>query len=172
MTAVSKVDGEYVCFAYENGAATPSTIFHVEITNTTNNEADRIWMTITDIDPSKGYYLDAVRADLAYDASANSFKCTEKSVTQPRTCYNPWYEQHYYTYGYKYGNETYVINIEGSVAVNGVDTKTGYKTDGIELKYSRKYPDGTVKNYTVKGMKNTGWGEDLVDYQSFIDENF
>ena len=60
----------------------------------------------------------------------------------------------------------------GKVTKNGVDTKTGYKTDAIEFGYTRTNPDGSTVSYTVKGMKNTGWEEDMKDYSDFIDANF
>lgn len=44
--------------------------------------------------------------------------------------------------------------------------------DAIEFNYSRTNPDGTTKQYVVKGMKNTGWNEEMQDYSDFIKEHF
>ena len=42
---------------------------------------------------------------------------------------------------------------------------------GIEIdSYSRAYPDGTVKKYVVKGMKYTGWDDEMKEYNDFVNE--
>ena len=56
MTAISKIDGKYVTFAYENGSTQPSTVFAVLITNTTFNDSDKAWVTITDLNPAARYH--------------------------------------------------------------------------------------------------------------------
>ena len=38
------------------------------------------------------------------------------------------------------------------------------------LAYSRAYPDGTVKKYVVKGMKYTGWDDEMKEYNDFVNE--
>lgn len=186
MTAVYKVDGDYVCFAYADGATEPSALFHVSITNTTNNDPDRIWITVADYNRSCDWfkyvygaaarnglaYPSAARFQASYDAKANSFKATNVQAEIPRTVYSPLQEQHYYSLEYNFTDETYVVSIDGNVTVDGVNTKTGYKTDGISFTYSRTDEDGNTDNFYVVGMKNTGWGEDLIEYGDYIDEMF
>ena len=180
MTAISNVDGKYVAFAYENGASDPSTLFGIVITNNTNNDADKGWMTITDMSPyiyGSYYYLDAVRFEISIDTKAQTFSANAVSATEPRTAWNPylegWYGSYggYYTGGYIYGYSNYTITLSGKVTSNGVKTANG-TADAIEFTYSRTYPDGQTKNYTVSGMVKTGWLEDVQEYEDFINENW
>ena len=60
----------------------------------------------------------------------------------------------------------------GKILKNSVETAAKTKVDGIELSYKRVEPDGSVSEYTIKGMKNTGWAEDLQEYIDFMDENY
>lgn len=80
MTAVADLDGQWICFAYESSAPdTPVTVFDILVTNTTNNAADAMWMTIADCDYSASgnpRYLDALQFKLSCDNSALTFSCT------------------------------------------------------------------------------------------------
>ena len=80
-----------------------------------------------------------------------------------------------YSYGYYAGltsSETVSIT-DGRVTLDGVDTHSGYKADAIEFTYTRTTDDGSgspaTVTYYVRGMKNTGWEEDMADYTDFID---
>ena len=71
-----------------------------------------------------------------------------------------------YSYGYYAGltsSETVSIT-DGRVTLDGVDTHSGY---------TRTTDDGSgspaTVTYYVRGMKNTGWEEDMADYTDFID---
>ncbi len=179
MTAVADLDGQWICFAYESSAPdTPVTVFDILVTNTTDNAADAMWMTIADCDYSASgnpRYLDALQFKLSCDNSALTFSCTSAEAVQPRTCHNIYLGQGYYTAGYTgaVASQGYTVTVTGGkVTKNGVDTKTGYKADAIEFGYTRTNPDGSTVSYTVKGMKNTGWEEDMKDYSDFIDANF
>lgn len=77
MTAVADLDGQWICFAYESSAPdTPVTVFDILVTNTTDNAADAMWMTIADCDYSASgnpRYLDALQFKLSCDNSALTF---------------------------------------------------------------------------------------------------
>ena len=46
-TGVSWLDGKYVCFATSDAG---KAVFELEITNTTNNDPDKAWVTVTSLD--------------------------------------------------------------------------------------------------------------------------
>lgn len=180
MTAVADFDGQWICFAYEAGdLQTPVTVFDITVTNTTYNESNAMWMTIVDCDyqySGSMLYLDALQFKLTCNPADLSFSCSGVEASQPMLCHNIYLGQGYYTAGNRgyVPEDGYTVTVTGGKVVkDGVDTKTGYKADAIEFNYSRTNPsDGTTKQYVVKGMKNTGWNEDMQDYSDFIDNNF
>jgi hypothetical protein len=178
LTAVADFDGKWICFAYEASApATPVTVFYLLVTNTTDGASDAVWMTVTDCDPyvtGDPTYLDALRFKMDCNTGTLAFSCSGIAAEQPRTCPNPYLGQGYYTAGYRniVPATGYKVTVDGKVTKNGVDTHSGYKADAIEFSYSRTNPDGTVKNYTVKGMKDNGWAEDVMDYHNFLVDEF
>ncbi len=181
MTAISKIDGKYVTFAYENGSTQPSTVFAVLITNTTFNDSDKAWVTITDLNPAatslnSTLYLDAVRFKVDVNLKEQTFTCSGITATEPRTAWNPYLEGAgsgqggYYTAATKLGYKDYTISFSGKIVTGGTTgTNNGNKIDTIEIdSYSRAYPDGTVKKYVVKGMKYTGWDDEMKEYNDFV----
>lgn len=183
MTAISKIDGKYVTFAYENGSTQPSTVFAVLITNTTFNDSDKAWVTITDLNPAatslnSTLYLDAVRFKVDVNLKEQTFTCSGITATEPRTAWNPYLEGAgsgqggYYTAATKLGYKDYTISFSGKIVTGGTTgTNNGNKIDTIEIdSYSRAYPDGTVKKYVVKGMKYTGWDDEMKEYNDFVNE--
>lgn len=183
MTAISKIDGKYVTFAYENGSTEPSTVFAVLITNTTINDSDKAWVTITDLNPAatslnSTLYLDAVRFKVDVNLKEQTFTCSGITATEPRTAWNPYLEGAgsgqggYYTAATKLGYKDYTISFSGRIVTGGTTgTNNGNKIDTIEIdSYSRAYPDGTVKKYVVKGMKYTGWDDEMKEYNDFVNE--
>ena len=164
MTAISKIDGKYVTFAYENGSTQPSTVFAVLITNTTFNDSDKAWVTITDLNPAatslnSTLYLDAVRFKVDVNLKEQTFTCSGITATEPRTAWNPYLEGAgsgqggYYTAATKLGYKDYTISFSGKIVTGGTTGTNNNKIDTIEIdSYSRAYPDGTVKKYVVKGM--------------------
>lgn len=183
MTAISKIDGKYVTFAYENGSTEPSTVFAVLITNTTFNDSDKAWVTITDLNPAatslnSTLYLDAVRFKVDVNLNEQTFTCSGITATEPRTAWNPYLEGAgsgqggYYTAATKLGYKDYTISFSGRIVTGGTTgTNNGNKIDTIEIdSYSRAYPDGTVKKYVVKGMKYTGWDDEMKEYNDFVNE--
>ena len=181
MTAISKIDGKYVTFAYENGSTQPSTVFAVLITNTTFNDSDKAWVTITDLNPAatslnSTLYLDAVRFKVDVNLNEQTFTCSGITATEPRTAWNPYLEGAgsgqggYYTAATKLGYKDYTISFSGKIVTGGTTgTNNGNKIDTIEIdSYSRAYPDGTVKKYVVKGMKYTGWDDEMKEYNDFV----
>lgn len=183
MTAISKIDGKYVTFAYENGSTEPSTVFAVLITNTTFNDSDKAWVTITDLNPAatslnSTLYLDAVRFKVDVNLKEQTFTCSGITATEPRTAWNPYLEGAgsgqggYYTAATKLGYKDYTISFSGKIVTGGTTgTNNGNKIDTIEIdSYSRAYPDGTVKKYVVKGMKYTGWDDEMKEYNDFVNE--
>ena len=183
MTAISKIDGKYVTFAYENGSTQPSTVFAILITNTTFNDSDKAWVTITDLNPAatslnSTLYLDAVRFKVDVNLKEQTFTCSGITATEPRTAWNPYLEGAgsgqggYYTAATKLGYKDYTISFSGKIVTGGTTgTNNGNKIDTIEIdSYSRAYPDGTVKKYVVKGMKYTGWDDEMKEYNDFVNE--
>lgn len=183
MTAISKIDGKYVTFAYENGSTQPSTVFAVLITNTTFNDSDKAWVTITDLNSAatslnSTLYLDAVRFKVDVNLKEQTFTCSGITATEPRTAWNPYLEGAgsgqggYYTAATKLGYKDYTISFSGKIVTGGTTgTNNGNKIDTIEIdSYSRAYPDGTVKKYVVKGMKYTGWDDEMKEYNDFVNE--
>lgn len=182
MTAISKIDGKYVTFAYENGSTQPSTVFAVLITNTTFNDSDKAWVTITDLNPAatslnSTLYLDAVRFKVDVNLKEQTFTCSGITATEPRTAWNPYLEGAgsgqggYYTAATKLGYKDYTISFSGKIVTGGTTGTNNNKIDTIEIdSYSRAYPDGTVKKYVVKGMKYTGWDDEMKEYNDFVNE--
>lgn len=182
MTAISKIDGKYVTFAYENGSTQPSTVFAVLITNTTFNDSDKAWVTITDLNPAatslnSTLYLDAVRFKVDVNLKEQTFTCSGITATEPRTAWNPYLEGAgsgqggYYTAATKLGYKDYTISFSGKIVTGGTTGTNNNKIDTIEIdSYSRAYPDGTVKKYVVKGMKYTGWDDEMKEYNDFVKE--
>lgn len=182
MTAISKIDGKYVTFAYENGSTQPSTVFAVLITNTTFNDSDKAWVTITDLNPAatslnSTLYLDAVRFKVDVNLKEQTFTCSGITATEPRTAWNPYLEGAgsgqggYYTAATKLGYKEYTISFSGRIVTGGTTGTNNNKIDTIEIdSYSRAYPDGTVKKYVVKGMKYTGWDDEMKEYNDFVNE--
>lgn len=176
MTAVSDLDGEWICFATNQDDPSDKTLLNVQITNTTNNDADKIWVTITDLNPFQDidpgdyfYYLDAIRFKASCSNSDLKLSANNAPVEVPRTCRNPYLEQSYFSMQRYYGATTATASIEGSVTKN-VDSPSGYKYDTISFTYTRTELDGTVIKYDVKGSKNTGWAEDMKEYADFAEE--
>ena len=182
MTAISKIDGKYVTFAYENGSTQPSTVFAILITNTTFNDSDKAWVTITDLNPAatslnSTLYLDAVRFKVDVNLKEQTFTCSGITATEPRTAWNPYLEGAgsgqggYYTAANKLGYKDYTISFSGKIVTGGTTGTNNNKIDTIEIdSYSRAYPDGTVKKYVVKGMKYTGWDDEMKEYNDFVNE--
>ena len=179
MTAINKVDGKYMAFAYKDGAAEPTTMFAIVITNTTNDDADAGWITITDMDYTGLHWqrLFAVRFKMTVDANAQTFVASNSSVIEPKTAWNPYIEGAYGSYGSfttasaQWGNVgCTTASINGKVVTEGVTTPSGHKADSIEFTYTLNYDDGTSESYTVKGQKKTGWGEDAIEYEEWLAE--
>lgn len=174
-TAIKGVDGQYVCFAYDKSdQSEPVTVFHVEVTNTTDNANDTAIFTITDCDPGVygSYMLDAIRFKASCSPAEGTFSANAVSATEPYTCYNVHYGQGYYTFaGRNNRTQQYKVTINGKVTKDGKDVSNGKKADTIEFTYSRAYPDGDVEEYVVKGTRNTGWEEDMIEYSEWMDEN-
>ena len=179
MTAINKVDGKYMAFAYKDGAAEPTTMFAIVITNTTNDDADAGWITITYMDYTGLHWqrLFAVRFKMTVDANAQTFVASNSSVIEPKTAWNPYIEGAYGSYGSfttasaQWGNfGCTTASINGKVVTEGVTTPSGHKADSIEFTYTLNYDDGTSESYTVKGQKKTGWGEDAIEYEEWLAE--
>ncbi len=172
MSAVAAIDGKYVAFGAVGGENV--TVFGVQITNTTDDEADRAWMTISDMDTHGYNYqrLFSVRFEIKVDPANNTFSASGVSAEEPRTAWNPYIEGmygsygSYYTAGYQWGAEAHTVTVNGRVIPDGANTASGYKADKIEFTYT--IDDVT---YTVDGIKKTGWAEDTQKYMDFCDEN-
>ena len=175
MSAVAAIDGKYVTFGAINGENV--TVFGVQITNTTDDEADRAWMTITDLD-SRYYHwqrLFDVRFEIKVDPTNHTFSASSVNAEEPRTAWNPYIEGlygsygSYYTAGYQWGADAHTVTVNGRVIPDGANTASGYKADKIEFTYTIT-TDGQSVSYTVDGIKKTGWAEDTQVYADFCDD--
>lgn len=187
MTAIYKVDGKYVGFAFNVDDPTDTlSVIAVTITNTTDNESNRGWMTVIDMDLHSAYAMNtykrlfAVRFEIAINGQSFSANATE--AQEPYTAWNPFYEGWAGSYGsmYTVGAQkgrlanVYSVNVDGSVVTNGVDTASGYKTDKLEFTFTLDIPDGQTAipagtvSYKFVGMKKTGWAEDTQEYNDYI----
>lgn len=175
-TAVSEFDGRWVCFAYpKDNPSEPEDVYMIDIFNTTNNDADKFWIRVINCAPKYSVFLDCLQFQASCDGKALTFQANDVDAEQPKACYNWIYEQGYPTAGYRgYVPATgYKASVTGGkILKNSVETAAKTKVDGIELSYKRVEPDGSVSEYTIKGMKNTGWAEDLQEYIDFMDENY
>ena len=178
MSAVAAIDGKYVTFGYEGSDI--STVFGVQITNTTNDESDRAWMTITDLDCYKAYRyswqaLFSVRFEIKVDPAAGTFSASSVTASEPRTAWNPYIEGlygsygSYYTAGYRRGAQNFTVTVNGRVVTDGANTASGYKADSIEFSYTITDESGASDTYQVSGIKKTGWAEDTQEYMDFCD---
>lgn len=188
MTAVYKVDGKYVGFAFNVDDPTDTlSVVAVTITNTTDDESDRAWMTVIDMDVYEAHAMNnyqrlfAVRFPVA--VNGQSFSATAADASEPTTAWNPYIEGLYGSYGsfYTVGrqrgrlNNVYAATVNGSVVTDGVNTASGYKTDKLEFTFSLSIPAGQTNiaagtvAYKFIGMKKTGWAEDTQEYMDFCD---
>lgn len=151
--------------------------------NTAYNDSDKAWVTITDVNPAatplnNPNYLDAVRFKVDVNLKEQTFTCSGITATEPRTAWNPYLEGGgsgqggYNTAATKLGYKEYTISCSGKIITGGTTgTNNNNKIDTIEIdSYSRAYPDGTVKKYVVKGMKYTGWDDEMKEYNDFVNE--
>jgi len=182
MTAIHKVDGKYMAFVIDETAAAVDTVsmYAIVITNTTNDDANAGWITITDMDYSYCHWqrLYAVRFKIDIDAAAQTFSVTDSAAEEPTTSWNPYIEGAYGSYG-SYYTATYQwpanFNVaksatitNGKVITDGVTTPSGYKADLIEFDYTLTYKSGATESHHIKGQKKTGWGEDALEYETWL----
>ena len=186
-TAVSNMDGTYLCFAYDKSdLSTPVIFYELEVTNTESDASDAMWFNMIDYRSANalGCYPEAVRFKVSCDVKDQTFNCS-LAETFPVGYIMNKVQYNYYGYGMEYANHSktkysysnttpdYTVNItDGSIVTDGVDTETGYKTDGISFNYVKKHADGTIEEYIVIGMKNTGWIEDVAVYDEWINDDW
>ena len=194
MTAIYKVDGKYVGFAFNVDDPTDTlSVVAVTITNTTDNASDRAWMTVIDRDVDGAYSKIIANGRYSYQrlfavrfpvsVSGQNFSATAADASEPQTAWTPYLEGLYGSYGsyYTIGRQNsrlanvYAATVEGSVTTDGVNTASGYKTDKLEFTFTLDIPDGqkniaaSTVNYKFVGMKKTGWAEDTQEYMDFCD---
>ena len=188
MTAVYKVDGKYVGFAFNvNDPTDTLSVVAVTITNTTDNESDRAWMTVIDMDVYSPYAMNSYQRLLAVrfpiSVSGQDFSAKGAKAQEPTTAWNPYIEGLYGSYGSFYTagrqkgrlNNVYSATVNGSVSTNGFNTASGYKTDKLEFTFNLVIPEGQTNiaagtvAYKFVGMKKTGWAEDTQVYMDFCD---
>lgn len=173
MTAVSDIDGNWLCFGTND--AGEKTVFYLEITNTTYNESDKMWVTITDMNTDTYPYLDGVR--FLANVDGLSFSCKDSETLAPQFVWNPYQERKYYSYEWYLSRQanSHVgkATIEGGkVTLEAVPTAGNVKASAIELTYTRADDDEEPQTWKISGMKNTGWYEDMTEYVDFMNENF
>ena len=178
MTAVSEFDGKWVCFGIDEVGDTA--VYFIEITNDTYNSSDKIWLTIVNNDPSvaNSYaYLDAIRFKANCNNGNLTFNCDSTETTAPYLVWNPYYEMTYYSIGYGMtGIKNYVMGKavvkDGKIAKDAVATGGNLKASAIEFTLVRAddgEPEATIK---MKGMKITGWYDDMAEYVDFMYDNY
>lgn len=207
-TAVSWLDGRFVCAA----SLTPDikdtvSVFDIKITNTTENDADKAWMYITDYSVENSYksflrkgLSDAKATSYSYtrytalggvvfapaayqfcfscDGASKTFSVSGGKATEPDYVLNETFNYyvgqtyHYYSsasFADVYNDFTVDLS-DGQLVVDGVDTPTGYKSDAISftVTITNAKDASDVQKYYVKGMRFTGWGDDVKNYQSWM----
>ena len=180
MTAVSEFDGKWVCFGIDELGDTA--VYFVEITNDTYNSSDKIWLTVVNNDPyipgaGGGYYLDAIRFKSNCNNSSLTFACDSSETTAPYLVNNEYLGQTYYSLGYvATGVKNYVMGkavIEnGKVTKNAVATGGNLKASSIEFTLYRADNGQPVDTVYFKGMKITGWYDDMAEYIDFMYDNY
>lgn len=173
MTAVSDIDGNWVCFGVDE--AGDSTVFYLEITNNTYNDPSKVWVTVTDMNTATYPYLDGVR--FLANVDGLNFSCKDAETLAPQFVWNPYQERKYYSYEWYLSRQanSHVgkATIEGGkVTLNAVPTGGNMKASAIELIYTRSDDGEESQTWKISGMKNTGWYEDLAEYVDFMNEYF
>ena len=198
MSAIDWFDGEYVCFVSSSSSYTDTlSVYDLVVTNTSKDEADRAWVTISDLNYTNnanaiyaaaieagypestattyanGYYdtfLDALIFDVKCDVCTRSFSISGASATEPALCHNPIVEQGYNSATGNFGiAHKYTVTVkDGTVGDNDVTTATGYKTNSISFSYTKTDSSNKTSTYYVHGIKNTGWGKDVADYAGWV----
>ena len=177
MTAVHQIDGKYVGFALNPSDATDTlSVYAVMITNTTDDESDRAWVTLIDMNTAGRHWqrLFAVQIPVSVDIKAQTFKADNVAAEEPNKAWNPYIEGlygsygAYTTYGAWRGKHSVSATINGKVVTDGVHTATGYKADSLEFDFNLVKDNGQETFHFV-GMKKTGWADDMASYMSFCD---
>lgn len=177
MTAIHQIDGKYVGFALNPSDATDTlSVYAVMITNTTDDESDRAWVTVIDMNTAGRHWqrLFAVQLPVSVDIKAQTFKADNVAAEEPDKAWNPYIEGlygsygAYTTYGAWRGKHSKSATINGKVVTNGVNTATGYKADSLEFDFTLVKDNGQETFHFV-GMKKTGWADDMEPYMSFCD---
>ena len=177
MTAVHQIDGKYVGFALNPSDATDTlSVYAVMITNTTDDESDRAWVTLIDMNTAGRHWqrLFAVQIPGSVDITAQTFKADNVAAEEPNKAWNPYIEGlygsygAYTTYGAWRGKHSVSATINGKVVTDGVNTATGYKADSLEFDFNLVKDNGQETFHFV-GMKKTGWADDMASYMSFCD---
>lgn len=178
MTAVSEFDGKWVCFGIDELGDTA--VYFIEVTNDTYNSSDKLWFTIVNNDPGLAggyYYLDAIRFKVDCNNSNLTFQCGSTETTAPYLVNNDYLGQTYYSLGYAMtGVKNYVMGKalikDGKVTKDAVTTGGNLKASAIEFTLVRA-DDGEAEATTVmKGMKITGWYDDIAEYVDFMYDNY
>lgn len=186
MTAVSEFDGKWICFGIDEAGDTA--VYFVEITNDTYNSADKLWFTVVNNDPfvvygitgdpsDAYYYLDAIRFKVNCNKSNLTFQCDSSETTAPYLVNNEYLGQTYYSIGYALtGVKNYVMGKAlidgGKITPNAVATGGNTKASAIEFTLTRADDGEPESVITFKGMKITGWAEDIEEYTTFMYDNY
>lgn len=185
MTAVSEFDGKWVCFGVDEAGDTA--VYFIEITNDTYNSSDKLWMTVVNNDPGVGnalfgapygyYYLDAIRFKVNCNNSNLTFQCDSTEAIAPYLVNNEYLAQTYYTIGYGAFDEKNCVMgkalVEGGkVTPNAIATGGNQKASAIEFALSRNDVILGKSVVEMKGMKITGWYDDMAEYVDFMYENY
>ena len=177
MTAVHQIDGKFVGFALNPADATDTlSVYAVLITNTTDDESDRAWVTLIDMNTAGRHWqrLYAVQMPVSVDIKAQTFKADNVAAEEPDKAWNPYIEGLYGSYGAyttagkQWGKHTKSATISGKVVTDGVNTATGYKADSLEMDVTIVRDNGQESFHFV-GMKKTGWSADMAAYMDFCD---
>ncbi len=177
MSAVHQIDGKFVGFALNPSDATDTlSVYAVLITNTTDDESDRAWVTLIDMNTAGRHWqrLYAVQMPVSVDIKAQTFKADNVAAEEPDKAWNPYIEGLYGSYGAyttagkQWGKHTKSATISGKVVTDGVNTATGYKADSLEMDVTLVRDNGQESFHFV-GMKKTGWSADMAAYMDFCD---
>ena len=185
-------DYEEYMAAADKSAVEPVNFFETRIAVTESGAADKVWVYVNEYFRglmfgfnSKGSPTIAndlvdctcVKADCSVAGLSFSANGVDNSLA-PTVMFTPILGGGANTYDYynyaRYGipyPEYRVTIMNGKIEPNGTDTPSGYKSDSISYGYERVDKNsGESEKYMVVGYRYTGWSEDFMDFEDFIDD--
>lgn len=183
-TAVAPLDGRWICLAYEytdyntNGAnATPVEYVEVYTSNTTFNDADKLWVHMgcyTALGGKLKPFVISAKADCNVGAKSISLTNGKTAVSPSYMASIVFYEGYPLSRGTVYESNNN-ITISGEVTINGIKTASStttnnYYTDQLIMTVEVTGSTTPARNikWVIVGGRYTGWNDDFSDAVDFL----